>query len=325
MQQAHSENEFTGPVFIVGMARSGTKLMRALLNQHPQISITLAESKFIPYFIKKFGDPPPFKNEKFVHSFINEFTKTTFYRVMKDTGYNLDKNEFIHFVDHSSWSAIFEHILVSFGPKRGIKDMIWGDKTPAYVNHMPLLKHLFPKAKFIHMIRDPRDYCPSVRKSFGMHIYSAAQRWKETMNQAHSYGSYIHNDYIEVYYEKILEDPENTMKNICTFLTRKYSDKMVQLESSHEQRGDTRGKNGIVRNNFKKYQTQFSKKEITRIEEIVCQTAISMSYVLENNVVPKPLSSLNLTALKMHDGFVRLLKKGLFDKVYTKKMTSLQE
>jgi hypothetical protein len=57
------ETGFYGPLFIIGMKKR-TKLMRALLNQHAQINLTLVESHFIPYFVRRFGNPPRFGPEK---------------------------------------------------------------------------------------------------------------------------------------------------------------------------------------------------------------------------------------------------------------------
>ena len=50
---------FEGPLFLVGMPRSGTKLLRALLNRHPNISIMTNETEFLPYLVshwESFGD-----------------------------------------------------------------------------------------------------------------------------------------------------------------------------------------------------------------------------------------------------------------------------
>ncbi|PON10454.1 hypothetical protein C2W62_49975, partial [Candidatus Entotheonella serta] len=44
MHTTTEQKTFLGPVFIVGMPRSGTTLMRALLNQHPRVSLALTES-----------------------------------------------------------------------------------------------------------------------------------------------------------------------------------------------------------------------------------------------------------------------------------------
>jgi len=54
------KSNFFGPLFIIGMPRSGTKLLRDLMNQNPKIGIPAAETHFIPFMIKKFGDPPNF-------------------------------------------------------------------------------------------------------------------------------------------------------------------------------------------------------------------------------------------------------------------------
>ena len=56
---------------------------------------------------------------------------------------------------------------------------IWGDKTPGYLSHIPLLKRLYPQAKFIHIIRDVRDYCLSIHKAWNKNILRAAQRWSD--------------------------------------------------------------------------------------------------------------------------------------------------
>jgi len=48
---------FTGPLFILGMPRSGTKLLRDLLNRNPKIGVPTSETDFIPYLIKPFGNP----------------------------------------------------------------------------------------------------------------------------------------------------------------------------------------------------------------------------------------------------------------------------
>ena len=45
-----STDQFAGPLFLLGMPRSGTKLLRTLLNAHPAIHIAQVETHFIPYW-----------------------------------------------------------------------------------------------------------------------------------------------------------------------------------------------------------------------------------------------------------------------------------
>ena len=304
MQQSPTKRSSTGPIFIVGMPRSGTKLMRALLNQHPFISIALAESHFIPYFVHKFGNPPQFKGEEDLHTLIKTFLNTSFYRTMKNKhGYCLDTEKFLDQVDYSSWSSIFELLLKYCGSKKGDAEGMWGDKTPGYINHLPLLKSLFPPCKFIHMLRDPRDYCLSVKKSWGKNIYRAAHRWQEAVGRACMYGRSLQQDYVEVHYEGLLDDPEKTMKEVASFLGCGYDKSMIDIGLSHEDVGETKGRYGIVKDNTKKYITQLSQKQIRKIEEIVCTVANDVDYLLENDVQEKHLSKGQLAMFKIYDGF----------------------
>ena len=150
-------SHFLGPLFVIGMPRSGTKLMRALLNQHPSISLTLAESHFIPFFVKKFSDSRRLDSRKERERFIKTLQRTAFYSTMRKLGYSLDVIHFFDNIDIASWNTVFEHVFRHFGDEKSSPLTIWGDKTPGYINHIPFLKSIFPTARFIHMIRDPRD------------------------------------------------------------------------------------------------------------------------------------------------------------------------
>jgi len=298
--------DFYGPMFIVGMPRSGTKLMRALLNQHPQINLTLAESHFIPYFLKRFGNPPPFRGREDLEPFVRELLKTPFFSTMRKAGYTLDEPTFLQSVDYTRWSPIFEHVFRHFGSKGATSGTIWGDKTPGYINHVPLLKALFPEAKFLHMIRDPRDYCLSVRKSFAKSIYRAAYRWRQGVENAHRCGARLGQDYKEVRYELLLENPVSTMRDVASFLGVSYDARMVNLASAPEDLGDAKGHSKILTKNKGKYRTQLSSQEIKRIEELVGDVAKSAGYHLENDVARRSLNSFTLGILKLHDGVASL-------------------
>jgi hypothetical protein len=297
---------FCGPLFIFGMPRSGTKLMRALLNQHPRINLTLAESHFIPYFVKKFGNPSPFRTREDLRPFVRELQETAFFGTMTRAGYSLDESTFFQGVDYSKWSAIFERVFRHFGSKGETAGTLWGDKTPGYINHIPLLKELFPEARFLHVVRDPRDYCLSVRKSFKKSIYRAAERWRRGVGNARIYGARLGQDYLEIRYERLLEEPVPTMNQVSSFLGVAYDETLVNLASAPEDLGDAKGHSEIVTNNRNKYRTQLSARETRRIEEIVCEVARSVGYDMDDNVAHRPLGFLALGILKAHDGAASL-------------------
>ena len=51
-----TKEHFKGPLFIVGIPRSGTKLLRGLLDEHPMIGIPPIEIEFLPYWEKRWRD-----------------------------------------------------------------------------------------------------------------------------------------------------------------------------------------------------------------------------------------------------------------------------
>ncbi|MCH7619509.1 MAG: sulfotransferase [Candidatus Marinimicrobia bacterium] len=143
-----NESGFHGPLFLVGMPRSGTKLLRVLLVRNPLIKILPSETNFIPYLVNRFGKVPEFTNESYQKTFYSEFNRTSFYWAMKKKGLGLEYDS-INPADLSTWSTTFKYILRYYSSDSTSEDIIWGDKSPAYVNHMIILKETFPKSNFI--------------------------------------------------------------------------------------------------------------------------------------------------------------------------------
>ena len=297
-------NLFLGPLFIVGMHRSGTKLLRNLLNQHPQISIPTIESCFIPYLINKFGNPPQFEDEEKFHNFYEALTETTFWENMHSMGMTLDK-EYLeqNLTDRTSWSEIFEVIFKFYIPLSKDKSVIWGDKTPQYLPRIKLLKTLYPKAKFIHIIRHPGDYCISAKKAWGKSIYRSANSWRYEIEKAREVGGELGDDYLEVFYEKLVDKPEKELTKICNFLEREFTSKMLHLDTPTENLGDTIGQTKIVKSNKNKYLNRLSPKTIKRMEEIVYPVAKALEYELVFAKNFKPLTPFMQKILMIYDAW----------------------
>lgn len=297
------EQLFTGPVFVVGMPRSGTKLLRDLLNRHPHISIPVCETHFIPYFFQKFGEDPPFQSNEDFQLFLDELMETNFIADLKEQNIHFNKTEYFQQVDIRSWNSIYEHLLKQLGPKSTGENSLWGDKTPGYLLHLPLLKKLFPAAKFIHILRDPRDYCNSVRNTWGKSIYRAAQRWVAAISSARKDASSFKFDYKEVQYEELLQSPKEVMKDLCVFLQKPYHDNMITLAKPSENLGDARGQSKIVKTNKLKFLNSMTKTEIRRIEQITFPVLNSLNYEIRHADKAVPPGAMQLKAFKIYDGF----------------------
>ena len=111
----------------------------------------------------------------------------------------------------------------------------WGDKTPPYVKEIDRLHQVFPKAKFIHLIRDGRDVCLSLAntKWHGVAIEKQAAYWCEMVNAGIESGRKLGEDlYIEVKYEDLVLKSEETLHRICKFLGEEYDSRMLEYYQS---------------------------------------------------------------------------------------------
>jgi hypothetical protein len=130
----------------------------------------------------------------------------------------------------------------------------WGDKTPLYMQHLPLLSRLFPGAAFVHLIRDGRDAALSflsvrggiMTEGWG-HPRDAAGfacQWATEVRAARTLGQRLgQRRYLELRYESLVEDTAAALRRICSFVGLDYDDGMLgyvgQTDSArkeHQQR-----------------------------------------------------------------------------------------
>ena len=294
---------------MVGLPRSGTKLLRDLLNRNPRISIPEEETHFIPYFVRTYGDPPRFiEDRRDLDRFCQELQQSPFTRKIHKRGYTLSVDDLRKKADLRDWASIFEYVLRSSAPGSRDGDFIFGDKTPKYVNAMGLLKGIFPAARFVHIIRDARDCCVSSRKAWGLHPYETADRWQETLQHQRRLGRSM-GDYLEIRYEDLITDTEEILRGVCGFLDCDFVPEMLRLAKSNEVLGETRGRAEVVVGNMNKFWSEFSMRQIRRIEEIALDQMLDLGYEVYLAERPRPLSGASRFVLRKRNAFNLLRRK----------------
>ncbi|GAB1445682.1 hypothetical protein MASR2M41_13970 [Flammeovirgaceae bacterium] len=109
----------------------------------------------------------------------------------------------------------------------------WGDKTPGYVMHLPLIKELFPEAKVIHMVRDGRDVIPSILKYWSVgpqttSLMETAFYWKRHVSRGVELGPKLFGEnYMELKYEDLVSNPEMQIRKVCDFIGEVYEASMM--------------------------------------------------------------------------------------------------
>jgi hypothetical protein len=186
------------PIFVVGCQRSGTTLVRLMLDSHPNISCG-PETRFLADLAKVTGE---------------NWTRLAHF--------GFDQQYW-----HRSVATFFEQIQQDYAASRG--KTRWADKTPRYALSLGFIDSLFPDCKVVHVVRDPRDVVASHRHRFGyVAAVKAAEKWPRYIRAARSAGARLGPQrYVELRYEELVTDPKGTMKGLLEFVDEPWDDAVL--------------------------------------------------------------------------------------------------
>jgi hypothetical protein len=213
--------------FVIGMTRSGTTLLRLMLDSHPDLAIP-PETHFIPDIIKLYhdGNTSP---EEIADVMISG-------RRWDDFGIPADRLrkalEGLRPLVRPEVSIRTFYRLYAKGQRKPR----WGDKTPGYGTKMRRIQRVLPEARFIHMIRDGRDVALSLKeREADLTTEQVARRWRHRINNTRRAAKHL-DDYLEVRYEDLVNEPEATLRRICEYIELDYSPKMLDYHERAEER-----------------------------------------------------------------------------------------
>lgn len=271
-QPARSEDrpQGRGPVFIVGMPRSGTKLLRGLLNQSPGVHMLDIETNFFPFLVRWVREHGPVRSSgQFAH--LHAAMRTAPYFAHRTASPPFSPEEWRKWCERYDAAGLFEGFVRCETQTARDQSHLWGDKSPAYIRHMELLLEHFPDARIVHIIRDVRDHCVSIRKAWNKDIRRAAYLWGRDVGAAHRWCQ-ADRRCLQLRYEDLLRAPEAQVRRLCEFLSIDFVETMTRLNRPVENRGDATGSTEIVQNNFDKFMERLSAREIRDIESLAFDT-----------------------------------------------------
>jgi hypothetical protein len=213
----------SGPLFVVGMWRSGTSLLYALLNQHPQIALMYEGDLplFWPFFLLPGGKS-------------NWLARWDFwYAAARRHGLDVSKVP----NNIADPRAAAEAICTEYARQKGAA--IWGDKSPNYYDSLPRLLRDFPAASFIIIWRNPAGICRSIlraaeespwfaKKGMILRALLGCRELKRGCDQLVANGAPVH----QIQYEELIRNPEGAMRRVCEFLRVPFDPRMASLEDA---------------------------------------------------------------------------------------------
>lgn len=214
--------------FIVSKARSGSTLVHSILDAHPNICATI-ESRFVLHLYTKYHFVTNW-NENTITNFIKDVFTERSYRLFWGTNKLELKNLFTkyHVTNFSDACKVVYLSYHSMFEKKEIKAIV--DKNPSYAKFMPELIEIFPEAKFIHLVRDPRAVIASNKIAFGGKIPRITQSWLLLNGLIESKKNAL--SFLTIKYEDLVKTPETSFELIFNFLNIAFTKEVLNAHST---------------------------------------------------------------------------------------------
>ena len=195
-------------VILAGALRSGTTLLRLILDGHSNISCP-GEFDFVVDAVQHVGTRQPI--ERYL-----EYLESN--RIFREYAFNV--------MSKGSYADLVHDLC---GQVRGDAGHL---VLPIHRNFQHTAT-LFPNAKFVHLIRDPRDVAYSVMQmGWAGNVWHGVKPWLDTETQWRCFANELDsNRVISVRFEDAVSKPEATLRRICKFLDVPYEVTMLDVES----------------------------------------------------------------------------------------------
>jgi hypothetical protein len=219
--------------FIGGPAKSGTTLLRALLDGHPQLLALPQDTDYFSTVLTKYGDAD--RRTQFDY-----LTKQSYAKILFGGTQRAGKHDYSNF-PQAKFREIFEHtafdsanasrdllalLMRSYAELLGIPlDRVkwWVEKTPANRNYIGAIFEKFPHAKLLTTMRDPRALLASqiaLKRNVPtrhMSIFYVVDHWRANAKLALQIRRGEVAGFV-VKYEELVRDTSAMMKRVCDYL-----------------------------------------------------------------------------------------------------------
>lgn len=275
------------PVVVVGVGRSGTSLVQAMLHAHPEVS-------FLPetHFFRRYAGPVFSRGwwrlrgpERFAERLRSdrEFDRAGF-----------DPSEVLapflsgrrRFRSHRA----YRRLLALHGEREEVQ--VVGDKDPRLIDYIPELERRVPGVRVVHVIRDPRDVLVSRRSaawSRDRTDVSHLLAYRAQMNRGRTTGRRcLGHRYLEIRYEDVLGEPRETLSRVCKNLGLQYRPAMMafgeranELVTDEEWQWKKEMTGSLKRDNIGNWRGEVTRRTLQMVERICIDPFPDLGYSRE--------------------------------------------
>lgn len=259
--------------FIVGSPRSGTTLLQSIC--------MCAEGVYVPpetHFLTRFPFDRPLKDDRHWEEALKEIEMIS----------KRDEIPIKGLTTHAQTTPRTQSELLRLWLESSARaqQARWvGEASNVHTRELLTLAKMFPSAKIVHMIRDPRDVATSQHEAWGTSATRAALRWRDEL-MVHEQALSILNPtrYRAIFYEHLVTEPRAEIQALCAWFGWAYQDSM-STPHQRKQRGFSsrethklRTLKPITASRVGRWRTELSKDEVLRIELICCSMMTKLGY-----------------------------------------------
>jgi hypothetical protein len=296
------------PIFIVGPSRSGTTLVRSILNEHPAVSIA-PETHYFDDLRPRLGAraraPLAEADARVVERYFLGLDERFYGQEAGPERSTPDPGELRReaLILGGTADAYFE----AFCRKR-MRVLVksrWGEKTPRHVFRIAEMLSVWPEAKVVCLVRDPRAVVASYRDwKRGKPDSTAPDRFRATRSYHPVLSSLLVKSAVEasqqarrrfgaerillLRYEELVTEPEPSVRALAEWIGVDYVPSMLDVQNKYGSYGDVKG--GISQAPLERWRTKLSPTEIAVIQTCCRRTMEQLGYPWE--AVSPPLIGL---------------------------------
>ncbi len=220
-------------LFVAGLPRSGTTLLELVLSAHEQIVIT-PETYFIQQWIG---------GEKTPDAVLNAGSRRRLFALMKGDEKlaawpHFDLDDFLSlepFNPGVTFATVLDALFLHYAGLHGKQPTVVGNKKGLYVTSGATVKALFPDARFVFIVRDPRDVTMSIVANFRKGVEATAEDIANRFRRMNKMRSAYGRDVKIIRYEDLVLQPEATCRELAAFAGVDESQSMLQFYLQNRQ------------------------------------------------------------------------------------------
>ncbi len=207
------------PVFIIGANGSGKNILAGLMQKYLSINFDTDFLSFVPVYEKVafFEDLNPDTTLKIILEHVKSLHSVQSWT--KQYHLSLELQDVIKNIDAPNFQKIIDCYLLQLSVAR--KMLRWGYSDSNFISDFSFVNHLFPNARFIHVVRDGRDLVRGGRKNVVLpeNVAEVATYWRNYLRNSKQLAvTLTAQRYIQVKYEFLISNPERVFFFLLNFL-----------------------------------------------------------------------------------------------------------